>query len=279
MKLVVLLALCALFVGASPAGALDCFKATSKIDELICVTPELKAADEAMGAAYFKLLKDTADPAFHEALIASQRRWLKVRSVGPDRFGQAEDDKTDDRAVLLQVTRQRLTVLQKAEPIHKMEQERKIMSKDSGGAFAGFKTDCVLQPPPYGNWSYECWGEAHRQNASRVCSSVSEWASGHMAEYWRVGTLNSGKLKLIATCATGNVSTDERCPDPEDSTAPSHWKTNSRDPVPPMSTSGLWKYDPDIDPNVINQQWMHDCLFAPVYPPPEASRPRSAPEK
>jgi len=268
----------------SPVHALDCGKASSPVDKLICATPELRMADGAMSTAYFKLLHDTTDPDFHEGLIRSQRRWLKVRSYGPDRFGQAENDKTDDREVLLDMTRHRLSFLRSAEPIRTMEQQREIISKDGGGAFAGYKTYCVLQPPPYGSWDYECWGEAHRQHRDRVCSSVKEWASGHMTEYRRVSTLKAGELKFVVTCSIGDASASERCPELDDDAetkATAHWNA---DPEPsailPASHAGdLWKYDPDIEPDVINQPWMHDCLFAPIYPPPEVSRPNSTAKK
>jgi hypothetical protein len=43
-----------------------------------------------------------------------------------------------------------------------------------------------------------------------------------------------------------------------------------------LDAGDLWKYDPDISPNAIDQRWMRDCLFAPTYPPPqEVSRPSS----
>ena len=84
------------------------------------MTPELRKTDEVMSATYFKLLRETADAEFREALILSQRRWRKIRSDGPDRFGQAENDKTDDREVLLAMTRDRLNFLQtaRADPDH-----------------------------------------------------------------------------------------------------------------------------------------------------------------
>jgi uncharacterized protein len=57
MKFSFLAALCALVLAhSSPVHALDCAKAASPVDKLICATPELKTADEEMGAAYFKLL-------------------------------------------------------------------------------------------------------------------------------------------------------------------------------------------------------------------------------
>jgi uncharacterized protein YecT (DUF1311 family) len=279
MKLGFLAPLCALvLVHPSPVFALDCAKASSPVDKLICATPELKKADEEMATTYFKLLRETADPEFHEALIQSQRRWLKVRSFGPDRFGQAENGKIDDREVLLKMTRDRLTFLRTAAPIRVMEQERKIMSKDGGGTFAGFKASCVLLPPPYGNWTYECWGDAHRQHKDRVCSSAVEWVSaGHMTEYRLVSILKDVELKLVATCSTGYTSEGEDCPDPNGdakTNSASHWNTNPTriGNLPNPHAHDFWKYDPDIELDQINQEWMHDCLFAPIYPPPEVSR-------
>jgi uncharacterized protein YecT (DUF1311 family) len=286
MKLTFLLSLGVLILASSsPVEALDCAKASSRVDKLICATPELKKADEAMSAAYFKLLHDTADPEFHEALIRSQQRWLKVRSHGPDRFGAAEDDKIDDREVLLGMTDQRLEFLQTPLLVQTMEQEREVTLKDSGGAFAGYKTGCNLRPPPYGHWTYECLGDAYRQHHERVCSAETEWASGHTTEYRRVSILKDGKPKLMATCSIGyDDTTGERCFDPSDYAQKSvtlHWNTN---PIPDaqapvLDTRDLWKYDPDIDPSIVTRQWMHDCLFAPIYPPPEASPSNSAPQK
>src|SRR5262249_43800131 len=166
MKPSVLLALAALAVAIpSAVHALDCRKASLPVEKLICGTPELKKADEAMSAAYFKLLRKTVDPGFHEALIRSQRRWVKIRLEGVDRFGAAEnfDDGKDDREVLLEMTRDRLRRLESAEPIGAMEQQRKLAAQDSGGPFAGYQSDCFFEPPPYGSWGYICLGGAYRQ--------------------------------------------------------------------------------------------------------------------
>jgi uncharacterized protein YecT (DUF1311 family) len=130
MKFGFLAPLCALvLLHPSSVCALDCARASTPVDKLICSTPELKKADDEMGTTYLKLLRETTDPEFHEALIQSQRRWLKVRSFGPDRFGQAEDDKTDDREVLLLMTRGRLTFLRNGKLIRTMERERETISR------------------------------------------------------------------------------------------------------------------------------------------------------
>jgi uncharacterized protein YecT (DUF1311 family) len=280
LKLTSLLTLGFLVLVHEPAHALDCTKASLPVDKLICTTPDLKRADEEMGAAYFKLLRATTDPDFHEALIRSQRRWLEVRSHSPDRFGLGEQDKTDDREVLLKMTRERLSFIQTDAPIHLLELQRKIASEDRGGAFAGYRTWCVLQPPPYGNWDYECRGDTLRQRNDRICSSVMEWASGHVTERRAVSVLENGEPKVVATCSTGYASTNKQCPEPDADVwakLDAHWNTtpDPSEPLPTSHVTDLWKFDPDIDPTTSDQAWMHDCLFSAAYPPRDAIRPGS----
>ena len=201
--------LCALvLVQAFPAYALDCTKALSQVERLFCAAPELKKADEAMSAAYFKLLHATTDPEFHAALIRSQRRWLQVREGGPDAFGRATLRSADIRKILFEVTNDRIAFLQSGEAIDRMQLQRKWQAQDSGGAFAGYKAYCVLQP--YANWDYECWGETRRQQNERVCSSVMEWASGQVTDHRAVSALKDGKPFVVATCSTGQVARDEQ---------------------------------------------------------------------
>lgn len=276
MKFASLLILGVVVLVHGPARALDCTKASLPVDKLICTTPDLKKADEEMGAAYFKLLHATTDPDFHEALIRSQRRWLDVRSHGPDRFGLGERDATEDREILLKMTRERLNLMRTAKPIQMLELQRKIASENGDGTFAGYRTYCVLQPPPYGNWDYECWGDTLRQRNDRICSSVMEWASGHMTEYRTVSVLKNGEPKVVATCSTGYASA--QCPEPDADVwakLDAHWNTTP-DPsehLPTSHVADLWKFDPDIDPSTTDQAWMHDCLFSSAYPPPDVSRP------
>jgi hypothetical protein len=174
------------------------------------------------------------------------------------------------------MTRARLKWLQSAEPIHTMEQERKIAAQDSGGKFAGYKNGCNFLPPPYADWAYICWSEMHRQHHDRICSSATEWASGHTTEYHLVSVLKNGTPDVVAACSTGYASTDAQCPDPDDDAetkAISHWNTKpeASDYLP--KPDDLWKYDPDVEPDFIAQAWMNDCVSAATYPPPEMSRP------
>lgn len=284
MKLSVVLALGALVLAPCyPAHALDCSKASSPLEKLLCATPELKKADEAMGAGYFKVLRETTDPEFHEALIRSQRRWLEARSHGVDRFGAAEGDRTSDREILLNMTRDRLASLKTA--VRTMEQQRKIVAQDSGGSFAGYEApSCFFSPPPYGNWGYVCLGVAHREHNGRICSVTTDWASGHTTEYRLVSVLKNGEPQPVASCSIGYSTTDDQCPEPDDGAetkAIAHWNTNpqSSSELPTPHANGLWKYDPDVDTDMVDQPWMHDCLFASSYPPADVSRPNPASKK
>ena len=277
MKLVSALALAAcVVICSSPVHALDCAKASLEVDKLICAFPEAKKADEEMSAAYFALLRRTPDPEFHEALIRSQRRWIEARSRGVPRIDGQEDVESDDRKVLLKVTKDRLNFLKGNEPIRTMEQQRKIASKDGGGPFAGYEGPCDFMPPRFGHWEYACWIATHRQHNNRICSVGEEWATGHTTERRLVSVVTNGEAKPIASCYTGYAG--HTCPDQENiarGEAAAHWNTNPQislgDLGPPRAGS-LWKYDPDGPPGY-DEPWMADCLLAPSYPPPDVSRP------
>lgn len=70
-----------------PAQAFDCAKAGTVTEKLICSDAALKAADDAMGAAW-KRLGDLLDKNEMQAMRASQRAWPKLRD---DRCGYGED--------------------------------------------------------------------------------------------------------------------------------------------------------------------------------------------
>lgn len=101
-------ALAALFLLASmslPAQAFDCAKASTKTEKLICSDTELKAADDAMGAAW-KRLGDLLDKDEMQSMRVSQRAWLKWRSDRCGYGGDAErieclEQLTSARALLL----------------------------------------------------------------------------------------------------------------------------------------------------------------------------------
>lgn len=222
-----------------------------------------------MSAAYFKLLRETKDSDFHEALIRSQRRWLQQRAT--QRFGLAKEKKTEDRDILLRITRDRLDALKKSTLIHTMEAERKAAVKDSGGPFVGYEADCDIFPPPYGNWNYSCHGSQHRQHGNRICSTSTEWASGHTTVKRFMSIFQDGTFHPIASCSFGYAASHAECPGTGDYTptgSSAHWHmTPTERDVSPPQLEKLWKYDPDIDLGEDNALWMDDCLSANVFPP------------
>jgi len=93
-----------------------------------------------------------------------------------------------------------------------------------------------------------------------------------------MSVLKDREPKPVASRSTGYTDTGEQCPEPDDDVETkkvAHWNTNPQlpDGLPTPHANGLWKYDPDFDSSIVDQPWMRECLFAPTFPPPEASRP------
>lgn len=76
MLLVILAA--AAILSAGSAHAMDCKAARGEVDKAICASPEALAADAGMVSAY-NALRERLSPAEREALLVSQRLWIKRR--------------------------------------------------------------------------------------------------------------------------------------------------------------------------------------------------------
>ncbi|HEX7815221.1 hypothetical protein [Dyella sp.] len=63
---------------AAHAGSIDCEKAASPVEHLVCNDHQLTALDAQMAASYAQAMNRTADQA---GLIRSQRTWLKQRNL------------------------------------------------------------------------------------------------------------------------------------------------------------------------------------------------------
>lgn len=81
------LALLMSMAATAPAHAFDCAKARSVDEVTICADPQLKAADDAMAAAYASA-KARLDAGEQKQLLASQRVWLQARR---DECGEQAD--------------------------------------------------------------------------------------------------------------------------------------------------------------------------------------------
>lgn len=92
-------------VATAPAAAMDCRAAKSEIDKAICSSPQAIAADDAMSAAY-TALREKSSPAEREALLVSQRGWIKRRgySCESDKpaYAQCLTTQTDQRRAFVE---------------------------------------------------------------------------------------------------------------------------------------------------------------------------------
>jgi uncharacterized protein len=76
-----------LTAGAATAGGIDCAKAKTPVEKLLCADPALKKADAGVADAFDQALNASPD---QQGVRASQRDWLKTRNACPDAACLAE---------------------------------------------------------------------------------------------------------------------------------------------------------------------------------------------
>ncbi|MFL9883263.1 lysozyme inhibitor LprI family protein [Paraburkholderia agricolaris] len=267
-------------IGSSGAHAIDCRKAASSVDHLICQHKNLQDADAAMGQAYVKLLAKASDDAEVRAmLIRSQKRWISARDKG---FSAAMDypGAPDEEALptsLLHAIRDRtrdLTETSRGNPAlpHLIElalAQRKALSQYTGGTFAGFDTDCDFLPGG-GEFSYGCFARRSYQNRDRVCTLADDWASGTVYQTRSVAQVVQGERQEVAECGDGGANVS-RCPDADGQPDPNaHWRLVRPESAPAPSTKpaqDLPKLDVEVEPDADDAKWLHACLTDSQYPP------------
>ncbi|WP_247893810.1 lysozyme inhibitor LprI family protein [Azospirillum endophyticum] len=274
--LLVLPALGLLF--SSPAQAIDCRKATTAIDHVICGDKALQKADAALGSAYSAILKAAPDAEIRAMLVASEKRWLARRDdrLGPSSETDDAPDAETQRKILLDAIQARtreLTRRAKAdagEPnlIAVARDQRRFASRFTSGPFAGFSTSCDFLPGGDG-YTYGCFGTQSYQNRDRVCALTRDWASGGVSETRMVGQVVDGKLTTVASCSIGSGDAGAACPDPEVSAGQrGHWQKPAPDATTPEAPPA--KPQPQVDAEFQRDSedaWINDCLTQPTYPP------------
>lgn len=192
------------------AQAMDCKKASSTIEHMICADPRLMGADAAMGKAYSASLKTAPDDQVRAMLVASQRRWVVARD---NRLGDLADSvdgqtgegysKEEQHDIVLKAMQARTGQLadtaKQPRLIQMALEQRAFAGRFTGGTFAGFDTSCDFLPQS-GSYSYGCFGTRFYQQNNRICSVSQDWASGGVYETRAVAEVVDGKPKLIATC-------------------------------------------------------------------------------
>jgi uncharacterized protein YecT (DUF1311 family) len=263
MKQLTGIASLALMLAGSSAWAMDCAKAASALDKRICSDHELKAADTAMSAAYFKLLQSIKDPEIHASLIESQRRWVKAREQDLDSMPDWIDDPTDDnaqRAILLETTRARTQDLSSRSAglpafVATALKQRDLARGYSGGPYSGYRnTSCsfIADKGDHNHWTYNCFGSRAYQNGKRVCSETNDFASYRSVTTRAAAIVENGQLRKIASYSddTGKWA---KSSDPADSAETSRDSSRHIDPDAP--------FDNDDD-----KGWMRACLTDPSFP-------------
>lgn len=287
-----LLAAAALLALSSPALALDCGKASTKLEHAICGDKRLKAADAAMGQAYSQILKAAAgDAEIRDMLVGSQRRWLAARDEAlGDPAGWPEDadrdagtwhdkilsamrDRTNDLKARSNTDPQQFALIAEA------QEQRRFLAQFTGGPFAGFATRCEFFPTRSDSWAdyYSCFATRIYQNHDRVCSVDEDWATYRTYETRSIADVVDGTLKPVASCNLDG-GTDSTCPDPSTSDNPeARWNlqpkaAGSASAAPPA----LPKIDAEAAGTLDDTPWLHACLTDPAYPKADPTSDGSA---
>jgi uncharacterized protein YecT (DUF1311 family) len=284
----------ALAAYTSPAQAIDCRKASSTVEHLICGDRRLETADAAMGKAYAEILKVTDDPEIHTMLVNSQKRWLKTRDsqlgeVFP--FIVENLDEPPGKAVVqrnllvaIQDRTKGLSARSKTDPkvprlIEIALGQRAFAAQYTGGPFAGISADCDFFPSTHvdaGPYGYSCFASRSYQNKNRVCRVSEDWATYRIYDSGEIADVVDGKLKTVATCgnngppcpagdATGDRSDWDMHPD-----APGGAKGASSKEASDATTPANVKSSPALDADAGPDEalpWLHACLTDPSYPP------------
>lgn len=263
-----LLSLAGLFTLSAPALAIDCKKAATAVEKLICADRGAVSADAELNRAYGALLKAAPDAGIKAMLVDGQKRWLAARDKALETLIESPDilpeGKTPAQAARGLIQARSAEFKEKAKGadapalIARALEQRKFRAQFTGGPFAGFATSCDVLPPDYNN--YACFATRHYQNNARVCSIDESWASGGVYTKRYVADVVQGKPKVIATCSFNN--SDEACADSDGKT---RWNRSPAQPEHVYSDKPLPKIDGEVF-DTEDYAWAQACLADPAYP-------------
>jgi uncharacterized protein YecT (DUF1311 family) len=264
----------------SAAHAIDCARASTHMDHMICGDPKLMRSDAALGHAYAAILKAAPDPEIHAMLVASQKRWIAAREQSFGDLDNATDGRTGEgyskatqRSLVLQATEDRSTELGKLykgskQPalIHTALRQRAFLAKFTGGAFAGFSTSCDFLPH-HGDdplYDYGCFGTVQYQDHDRICGQTQAWATYSVYTSRFVADLVAGKPHTVATCK------DASCFDGRWDTHPA---TGSDGPVGgTLQKLDAEADDAEADVDGVDAPWLNACLMDKHFPQTDAGK-------
>ncbi|WP_088138833.1 lysozyme inhibitor LprI family protein [Achromobacter xylosoxidans] len=256
------------FALAAPAHAIDCGKAGSAVEKLICSDRKTVAADAELNRAYSAILKQAPDADIRAMLAHNQKRWLLARDqalanlledpgsvpAGKTAAGIARD-LIRDRTAQFKETRKGAAL---PDMISLAVSQQQFQAQFTGGAYAGYSTSCDILPGEHAY--YGCFATRHYQNKDRICSVDEYWASGSVYTKRYVANVVDGKPKLAASCSFS--SSDEACSDTAGET-----KWNMKPQQPDFSYPA--KPLPKIDGEIVSDddyEWARACLTGAAYP-------------
>lgn len=255
---------------SAPAMAINCAKAGTAVEKLICSDKKTVAADAKLNRAYQAILKLAPDDSIRTMLVASQKRWLEARDRALDRLLTDPDGVPDDKSmgeIARELIENRIGQFQESgrgtvapTMIRQAQQQQTFQSRFTGGAFAGYWTTCDVLPGD--DVDYACFAIRHYQNNDRVCSVDESWASGAVYTKRYVANVVDGKPHVIASCSFS--SADEACATVGDTKA--NWNRKPEAPQYVYADKPLPKLDGEIDASD-DTEWVHACLTDPGYPP------------
>jgi hypothetical protein len=153
------------------AAGIDCAKATTHVEKLLCADPALVKADAAVAEAFATARDAASDPA---AVRASQQDWLKVRSACPDAACLAK----------VQAERQAALAALTAEALRQNAAERARLRK-----LLGWPENCeqsfqeLLSPDGRGATTLGTGVESHPLGDGRTLYSVQCDLAAYQATY------------------------------------------------------------------------------------------------
>lgn len=264
--------LAGVFALSAPAMAINCAKAGTAVEKLICSDKKTVEADARLNRAYQAILKLAPDDSIRAMLVASQKRWLEARDRALDRLLSDPDAVPDNKSmgeIARDLIENRIGQFQESGKgtvaptmIRRAQQQQTFQSRFTGGAFAGYWTSCDVLPGD--DLDYACFAIRHYQNNDRVCSVDESWASGAVYTKRYVANVVDGKPHVIASCSFS--SADEACATVGDTKA--NWNRQPEAPQYVYADKPLPKLDGEIDASD-DTEWVQACLTDPAYPPPQ----------
>ena len=285
---------------SAPAYAIDCTRAKTVAEVLICSDPGLRSADARLNDAFASALKASDGRDIREAVIRDQKRWVEAR----DRFFENVDKNRSaatQKSDMSSLIGNRIHVLSISDPKFggidlpsRFKRQKAHLSKYSGGPYAGIVSRCdffeIREEDPYSEGSadteghlpddvrsvvYDCSGPETFQNGNRICRldaqcrehfNCGNW--GH--DYRTVADVIGGVVRIKAVCMMGHGNCPELYDEPGDW---QHWDWSPRAadkdyPVPQkLKAANASKLD-IAGASKWDWPWIDACLSDPQFPKP-----------